>query len=93
MPKFALKEIKEIYGKIKVFKLYINDKCEFEEFEKSIIKESNMKSELITIQARLQEMADLKSLLFTKFKDITPQKEMNKEYEIKTNNLRVYLYS
>ncbi len=92
MLKFALNEIKEIQGKIKVFKLSINGKCEFDEFEELIKKEGNLNTELYTIQARLQEMSDLKSLPFTKFKDITPKKELNKEYEIKTANLRVYLF-
>ncbi len=36
MSKFALKEIKEINGKLKVFKLEVNSKCEFDEFEKLI---------------------------------------------------------
>jgi len=33
MNKFALKEIKEICGKLKIHKLLINGKCEFDEFE------------------------------------------------------------
>lgn len=36
-------------------------------------------------------MAELKSLPDTKFKDITPEKEKIKEYEVKTKHLRVYL--
>lgn len=37
-------------------------------------------------------IADCKSLPQTKFKDITPKNGKNKEYEIKTHHLRVYLF-
>jgi putative component of toxin-antitoxin plasmid stabilization module len=89
---FALEEIKEIKGKLKFFKLLINGKCEYDEFEKEIQSEGNLKSELITIESRLHEIADLKLLPKNKFRDITPKNASNKEYEIKTRNLRVYLF-
>ena len=89
---FALIEIEEINGKLIIYKLLVDGVCPFEEFEKEIENEGNLKSELITIQTRLNDIADLKSLPETKFRDITPKKEKNKEYEIKTCNLRVYLF-
>lgn len=89
---FALQEIDEIRGKLKIFKLLIDDSCEYDEFEKIIETEGNLKSELKTIITRLHEIADLKSLPKTKFKDITPKNDLNKEYEIKTHHLRVYLF-
>ncbi len=89
---FALKEITEIKGKLKIFKLLVNGKCEYDEFERDIEAEGNLKSELITIETRLHEIADLNSLPQTKYKDITPPKTINKEYEIKTHHLRVYLF-
>jgi putative component of toxin-antitoxin plasmid stabilization module len=92
MHTFALEEIKEIKGKLKIFKLLINGLCEYDEFEKEIETEGNLKSELITIVTRLHEIADLKSLPQKKFRDITPKNETNKEYEIKTYHLRVYLF-
>lgn len=46
---------------------------------------------MLTVQTRMLEISDLKSLPEKKFKDITPYNEKVKEYEIKTNNLRVYL--
>lgn len=92
MHTFALQEIKEIRGRLKIFKLLIDGKCEYDEFEKEIKTEGNLKSELITIETRLHEMADLKSLPATKFKDITQKNATNKEYEIKTHHLRVYLF-
>jgi putative component of toxin-antitoxin plasmid stabilization module len=92
MHNFALKDIEEIKGKVKIYKLLIDGNCVYDDFEKIIKTEGNLKSELTTIEVRLHEIADLKSLPQTKFKDITPKKENNKEYEIKTHHLRVYLF-
>lgn len=92
MHNFALKEIEDIKGKLKIFKLLIDETCEFDEFEKRIETDGNLKSELTSIVTRLHEMADLKSLPEKKFRDITPKNNNNKEYEIKTRHLRVYLF-
>jgi putative component of toxin-antitoxin plasmid stabilization module len=92
MYNFALKEIEEIKGKLKIFKLLVNGTCAFDEFEQNIDNEGSLTSELRTIAARLYDIADCKSLPDTKFKDITPKNENNKEYEIKTHHLRVYLF-
>lgn len=89
---FALKEIEEIKGRIKIFKLLINGICQYDEFEKGIENDGNLKSELITIETRLHEIADLKSLPQTKFRDITPKNVNNKGFEIKTHHLRIYLF-
>ena len=92
MHTFALKNIEEITGKVKIYKLLIDGSCEYDDFEKTIESEGNLTSELRTIVVRLHEIADLKALPQTKFKDITPKNESNKEYEIKTHHLRVYLF-
>ena len=92
MYNFALKEVEEIKGKLKIFKLLLNGTCEYDEFEKDIEFEGCLTSELRTVVTRLHDIADCKSLPETKFKDITPRNENNKEYEIKTHNLRVYLF-
>ena len=89
---FALKYIDEIAGRIKIFKLLVNNKCEYDEFENQIQTEGSYSSELVTIQTRLQDIADGKLLPKEKFKNITPKKELIKEYEIKTRHLRVYLF-
>jgi len=73
-----------------VYKLSKDGYCEYDEFEKTIQDEGTCTSELITIQARLQEMAELKSMPKEKFKDITENSPV-KEYEIKTKHLRLYL--
>lgn len=92
MHKFALKYISEFDGRIKIFKLIVNKHCEFDEFEQKIINEVSYISELVTIQTRLREIADGKLLPKEKFRNITPKKELVKEYEIKTRHLRVYLF-
>lgn len=92
MTKFALKCVEEVVGKIKIFKLIVNDNCEYDVFEIQIKTEGSYSSELITIQSRLQEVADGKLLPKEKFRNITPKKELLKEYEIKTRHLRVYLF-
>lgn len=92
MPTFVLKEVSEIKGRIRFFYLMVNGVSEFEEFEKELLADGGYASELNTIQARMQQISDMRGLLpKTKFRDITPAKEQVKEYEIKTRNLRVYL--
>lgn len=92
MSRFALKQIDEIVGRFKIFKLLVNHRCEYDEFERQIETEGSYSSELVTIQTRLQEIADGKLLPKEKFRNITPKKELVKEYEIKTRHLRVYLF-
>lgn len=92
MYNFALKEIKEIKGRLKIFKLFIDGDCFYDQFEEEIESEGNLISELRTIETRLHAIADCTSLPSTKYKDITPNNDRNKEYEIKTPNLRVYLF-
>lgn len=89
---FALHEITEIRGKFKFFKLFVNETCEYDEFEKEIINQGNLLKELTTVIARMHEIADLKTIPKNKFRDITPKNDSTKEYEIKTKNLRVYIF-
>lgn len=85
---FALQEIEEVRGNLKIFKLSVDNYCEFDHFWQTIKKEGNLVSELKTIQARMMEIAECKSLPKTKFRDITPNKENSREYEIKKPHLR-----
>ena len=82
MHKFAVIEIIEISGKLKIFKLLIDEICLYDEFEKEIIHEGNYLSELRTIITRLHEIAHNRLLPEKKFRDITPRGAVNKEYEI-----------
>lgn len=53
--------------------------------------ESQYKSELGTLYAYMERVANSESMPVRKFRDLTPSQETVKEYEIKTKNLRVYL--
>ncbi len=90
MAKFALKKIASIKGKQIFEKLVIDGKCQFDEFEEAVTKNPKYKSELASIYLYMERVADGEGLPKTKFRDITPQKEEIKEYEFKSNNLRVY---
>ncbi len=92
MINFATKLISEIDGKIKFYKLIKDNKCEFDEFWSKIEKTGNLNKELINIQAIMQQVADMQMLPKAKFRNLTPNEENIKEYEIKTKNLRVYLF-
>ena len=43
---FALKYIEELVGQLKIFKLVVNNHCEYDEFESQITTESSYSSEL-----------------------------------------------
>ena len=92
MSKFTLKLIPEIIGKIRFYCLEVNGKNVFQEFKTEIQNKGSFSKELITVQIRFQDIAELKTLPETKFKDITPKKGLIKEYEVKTKNLRVYMF-
>ncbi|MEO6902447.1 MAG: hypothetical protein ABI315_04745 [Bacteroidia bacterium] len=92
MYNFELNKIEEIDGKLKFFKLSINGKCEFDIYCKNCENDGALKSELRTIQSRMQMLADLKTMPVEKHRDITPKNDSIKEYEIKTKHLRVYLF-
>lgn len=83
--------IEEIEGKNVIYKLEENGTCYFDEFCEQIKGEGNIAKELDRVQSILDDVANLLSLPQKKFKDITPDKEKIKEYEVKTRNLRIYL--
>lgn len=88
MFKFALEKIKAIKGKQTFYDLKVNGVGQFETFSNEI--EEQYKSELVTLNARMDLVANLNRLPKEKFRDITPKKETVKEYEFKTKHLRLY---
>lgn len=93
MPDFELKEIEGIEGELKLYKLIKDGKCFFDEFWTTYEKTGNTKKELATIQTRMTLIANRANLPKDKFRQLkTPKKDSIKEYEIKTRNLRVYLF-
>lgn len=91
MEKFSLKLINSVHGKQKFYKLIQDDFCPFDAFQDEI-ENSNYLSELRTIYAYMDMIANLKTLPNTKFRDISPTKSLAKEYEIKSKHLRIYLF-
>jgi hypothetical protein len=61
-------------------------------FEKTIKREGTFQKELYNIQIILVKYADLKGLPDKKFKPLMGCRDKYTEYEIKTKNLRVYLF-
>lgn len=90
MSKFALKEYNNVTGKIKFFKLIEDKICYWDDFCREIQKDANLEDQLIAVVSRMNDISNLRTLPKQKFKDITPNKETIKEYEIKTKDLRVY---
>jgi hypothetical protein len=93
MPIFALKPIESIKGKQKFYKLFKDDQCEFDKFCKELGKDNTYKSELNTLYSYMNYISNLASLPNTKFKPISKGKnEQFREYELKSKNLRIYLF-
>ena len=88
MSKFSLVEIESVKGKQKFFKLLKDDICEFDEFEYEA--RINYSKQMTRIYALMNRVANIQTLTREQFQDITPDKELIKEYEFKTHNLRVY---
>lgn len=91
MSRFALKKIPEIKGRIPFSMLEVDGACQFEEFCSEIMEDGNLKKQLVTAFARMNQVSNLQRLPEQKFRDITPKSETVKEFEIKTNDLRIYL--
>lgn len=88
MSKFALEKIESVKGKQVFYDLTIDGVGQFSSFSNEV--EEIYKSELLTINARMDLVSNLQRLPKEKFRDITPKKESVKEYEFKTKHLRVY---
>ena len=78
--------------RIKVYDLYINGECIFEEFFEEINKEGNLTKELIGVINILEKAADLLMLPQAKFKVLTQSEVSCKVYEAKKNNIRIYCF-
>jgi putative component of toxin-antitoxin plasmid stabilization module len=91
MSKFALVKIEAVFGRISFFKLMIDGKYLFDQFEFMINREGNMEKHLLSTYVIMTRVANGELLPHTKFKDITPKGEKIKEFEIKKGDLRIYL--
>jgi hypothetical protein len=81
MPKFALKKMETIVGKQQFFELLIDNVSQYEQFEAEIRDNPQYLSEMKTILAYMNLVAELRLRLpKNKFRDITPSKDKVKEY-------------
>lgn len=92
MIKFELRKIEAIKGKQQFFDLIVDGKGQFDAFCQQIKRDGRYQSELLSMMAFMDWVAQLKMLPLTKFRDITPKNEKAKEYEFKSKHLRVYAF-
>ncbi len=91
MHKFALEKIEAVKGRQTFFKLKKGAKCFLDDFEAEIKRNGQYVGELASLYAIMEAVSNNQSLPKTKFREITLKKEIIKEYEVKTKNLRLYL--
>lgn len=92
MANFALKKIETISGEQDFFEMIIDGISQYEKFYSSVKTNDRYHSEIKTILAYMDFVANLRSLPNTKFRDITTAKADLKEYEFKSKHLRVYTF-
>lgn len=92
MSTFVLKKLEAVVGKQQFFELVVDNNCQFDDYCEAIKKNNQYYQELLKIFTLMNLVSQLKMLPQTKFKDITPNKELVKEYEFKTKHLRVYAF-
>ncbi len=88
---FATEIIDSIKGKQVFEKLLVDGICLLDEFEKAIKDNPQYTSELKTLFAYMDFVANGISLPQTKFREIKGDKINTKRYELKSKHLRVYL--
>lgn len=88
MNTFALEKLEGVDGKQQFDKLIVNGSAPFDKFEKDI--GDNYKPELIGIYAIMNDVANLKSVPYSKFHPYSDGKDGVREYEFKSKHLRVY---
>lgn len=88
MSKFALRHIDAVEGLQTFEKLVVDGVAPFDTFENEL--EIKYRRSLEKIYFYMNEVANIRTLPNTKFKDVTPEKEKVKEYEFKEGDLRVY---
>lgn len=92
MNKFALEEFRVIKGHIRFYKLRVNESCPFDEFCAEIARQGNLKKQLNSAFAIMERFALGQRTTPDKFKNITHADDPVNEYEVKTHDLRIYLF-
>ena len=89
MRKFVTKKIDAIHSRELFEQLFIDDKGQLDEFLKSLSGTTYL-SEYRTLLTSMEYFGDGNRLPDTKYKDLTPSKEIIKEHEFKSKHLRIY---
>ena len=93
MSDFTLISIEGIKQTTTIFKLAINGKCLFDEFEASVKKEKQYTEELESMYAVIEDLAEGLEVPKKRFKQlIRPKKDQTPDYEIISKHLRIYLF-
>lgn len=92
MPTFVLHRIWELEGTHAIFKLEKDGHIYFDAFEKKIKKDRSVSGQLNSIQAILYRIINNFPIPETKFKRLKGSVGSSDEYEIKTKDLRVYIF-
>jgi hypothetical protein len=90
---FATEIIEAVQGKQVFEKLLVDGVCLLDEFEKAIEDNPQYTSELKTLFAYMNLVADGLLLPKTKFREIKGDKINTKRYELKSKHLRIYLFN
>lgn len=92
MVKYSLKKITAVKGKISIYKLLINDCCEFDDFCQLLI-EKHHDDVIGSIHSTLEGYANLLMLPKTRFRELKrPKSDKIKDYEVKSGRYRAYLF-
>lgn len=90
MPIFALQTLPHLRGKVQVYELFEDAKSSYNIFWNKHRSDS-FTPMLLKLQTRLREAAHLKLLPKEKMRNITPDGEDVPEFEIKADDLRMYV--
>ena len=92
MINFALIAISQVQGRIRFSKLEIDGICPFDLFCEQIRLEGNLVKQLKNVTAIMDRVSNGQLVSGDKFRDITTVGDHIKEYEIKTRDLRIYVF-
>lgn len=92
MNSFALEEFRIIKGNTPFYKLKVNGVCPFDEFWKEIEREGNLAKQLKSALTIMERVSGNLPTPPTKYKAISDRNSLASEYEVKTKDLRIYLF-
>ena len=89
---FALIPFREVCGEVPFFKLVVNGICPIDVFWSEIEMQGNLNGQLINAMAIMDRVAQGLPLPRNKYKNITSSKDPFNLFEVKTRDLRIYLF-